>query len=94
LELVWLKRASADLWAIEDYIGRDNPLAADDVAQRIVTSVAMLQEQPSAGRPGRVAQTRELAVPSTPYVVAYTAIRDRLYILAIMHGAQEWPKSF
>lgn len=94
MEVIWLTRASADLQGIEDYIGKDNPIAADAVAEKIVTAVGILRGQPSAGRPGRVHETRELVVASTPYIVVYTAIDDRILTLAVMHGAREWPKSF
>jgi toxin ParE1/3/4 len=94
VEIVWLRRAAADLQSIEEYIGNDNPIAADIVAERILNAVAILSEQPSAGRRGRVHQTRELVVSSTPYIVVYTALSDRIFILAVMHGAREWPQSF
>jgi toxin ParE1/3/4 len=94
LKIVWLQRASDDLESIEDYIGRDNPTAADAIAERILAAVDMLRDQPSAGRPGRVNHTRELVVSSTPYIVTYTAIENCIFVLAVMHAARQWPKSF
>ena len=40
---------------------------------------------------GRVAGTRELVVPGTPYVIPYRLRTDRLEIIAIFHGRQKWP---
>jgi toxin ParE1/3/4 len=94
LEIIWLKRASADLQSIEDHIGKDNPIAADVIAKKIISAADILKEQPLAGRPGRVHETRELVVTSTPYIVVYTAINDRVFVIAVMHGAREWPKAF
>ena len=49
---------------------------------------------PHHGRPGRVAETRELPVPRTPYILAYTVIGYRVVVTAVLHGAQEWPEGF
>jgi toxin ParE1/3/4 len=49
---------------------------------------------PYLGRPGRVANTRELVVTSTPFIVAYRVVSDRIEILAVFHGARRWPDSF
>jgi len=46
------------------------------------------------GRPGRVPDTRELVISNRPFVVAYAIARDRIVILAIYHGAQQWPEAF
>ena len=94
METVWLPRASADLQEIESYVHLDNPAAADALAWQIVTTVGLLGEQPALGRPGRVSGTRELIVPGTPYLVAYSVMRRRITILAILHGARQWPGKF
>jgi len=49
---------------------------------------------PYLGRPGRVTGTRELVVTSTPFIVAYQVVDDRIEILAVFHGARIWPDSF
>lgn len=54
---------------------------------------ALFAANPALGRPGRVAGTRELVLPKTPYVVAYR-IMEAVEILAVMHGAREWPEGF
>jgi toxin ParE1/3/4 len=47
-----------------------------------------------SGRPGRVLGTRELVVSNSPFVVAYSIEKERIVILAIYHGAQQWPELF
>jgi plasmid stabilization system protein ParE len=49
---------------------------------------------PYAGRIGRVAGTREIPVPGTPYLVAYRIVERMIHVLAILHGAQKWPEAF
>jgi addiction module RelE/StbE family toxin len=94
MRLVWLRRALFDLEAIETFIETDNPAAARAMEQRIIQAVTLLMDQPSMGRPGRVADTRELVVSGTPYIVAYSVIAEAVTILAVIHGARQWPERF
>ena len=91
MRVVWLVRALDDLDAIERFIEPENPTAARAVERRIKESVAILGSQPRLGRPGRIARTRELVVPGTPYIVAYTLGGDYVTVLAVIHGARTWP---
>ena len=92
MKLVWTARASANLEEIADYIASDSPRAAGRVAQHIVLSVARLRAQPFLGKPGRVPGTRELVIARSPYVAAYRIKDERIEVLAVRHGAREWPK--
>jgi toxin ParE1/3/4 len=90
--VVWSPRAIEHLAHLRSYIAHDNPKAADRVAVALLDAVERLAEQPHLGRPGRVAGTRELIVPRTPYVIPYRVRGDRLEIVAVFHGRQKWPK--
>jgi plasmid stabilization system protein ParE len=35
-----------------------------------------------------------LVVAALPYIVAYVARRDRIYVLRVLHGAMKWPERF
>ena len=74
------------------YIARDNPNAANRIAGALLEAVERLAELPNLGRPGRVAGTRELVVPGTPYVIPYRLRGDRLEVIAVFHARQKWPK--
>lgn len=45
-----------------------------------------------SGRPGRVPGIRELVISNTPFIAAYAIENDRIVILAVYHGAQQWPE--
>lgn len=94
MEIVWRPRALDDLEAARRYIAEHNPRAAARVHAAILTSIGRLANHPSLGRLGRVAETRELVVPRTPYIVAYAVIDDEVMILSVVHSSRKWPDRF
>jgi toxin ParE1/3/4 len=94
MEIVWRRVALDDLEAAHRYIAERNPRAASRVHATILASVGRLTDHPNLGRPGRVAGTRELVVPRTPYIVAYATIDEQVMILSVMHSARRWPDRF
>jgi toxin ParE1/3/4 len=89
----WTEQATRQLDQAHDYITLSNSQeVAAQITMHIVTSVQQLATFPMSGRPGRVPGTRELIVSNTPFVVAYRIEKDRIVILAIYHGAQQWPE--
>ena len=90
----WTIPALANLDSIQDYIAERNPAAASRLVNDVLDRTdLLLSDNPEIGRPGRVAGTRELVLPGTSYVVAYR-LRKAVEILAVMHGAREWPDKF
>jgi toxin ParE1/3/4 len=94
MDIVWREVALDGLEQAHRYIAEHNPAAADRIFEAILAAVGRLADMPNMGRPGRVDGTRELVVVGTPYLVAYTVISDMLHIIAVQHGAQEWPAQF
>jgi toxin ParE1/3/4 len=94
VKIRWTLPAANQLHEIFDYIAAGNKGAAGRVVRRIRSSIQQTARMPNAGRIGRVAGTREVVVPGTSYLVAYRVLEDAIHILAILHGAQEWPESF
>ena len=94
MEIFWREVALNSLERARTYIAQDNPSAAQRVYERIFAAVRNLANMPQMGRPGRVEDTRELVVPDTPYIVAYTVIDDQVVIIAVQHSAQKWPERF
>ena len=92
MKVVWSRRAVAHLAALRQYIERDNPSAAHDVAEQILRAVELLPTQPHMGRAGRVLGTRELVVSGMPFIIPYRVRGERLEIIAVFHGRQKWPE--
>jgi toxin ParE1/3/4 len=91
VKVVWLKRAVADLARARGHIARDNPAAAQRVAERVKEAVARLEAFPGIGRQGRVPGTRELVVSGTPFVIPYRVRENTVEILRVLHGARLYP---
>ena len=86
--------AVEDLNLAYEYIAAENPSAAHAVIARIESAVNVLRSHPEIGRSGRVEGTRGLIISGTPFIVAYRIARNRVEILAVIHGARRWPTSF
>lgn len=89
----WLPAAERDFNSIVEFIADDNPVAAIEQGDEIEQQITGLLEHRQRGRAGRVKGTRELVIVRTPYIAAYRIKRDRVQILRILHGAQQWPDS-
>jgi toxin ParE1/3/4 len=94
LKLRWTPRAVQHLNSVWEYIGQKNVAAADRLVQTILAAVEVLQSHPDLGRKGRAENTRELIVPSTPYIVVYRLRPNLIQVLAVFHAARRWPDSF
>jgi toxin ParE1/3/4 len=91
----WTEQATRQLDQAHDYIALSN---SEEVAARItmqiVATVQQLATFPMSGRAGRVPGTRELVIASTPFIATYAIQKARIVILAVYHGAQQWPQVF
>jgi len=86
-------RARAQLLAICDYIEREgNRAASARVGASIREAAELLRHFPFAGRPGRVADTREWVVRQLPYVIVYE-VREgeqgEVMILGVFHCRED-----
>ena len=91
MKLLWSAQSLRELEAIIEYIATDNPAAALELGEQVLSSVeALLPDNPYAGRPGRVEGTRELVVHHS-YIVAYQ-VTEVINILTVRHAAR-WSAS-
>ena len=80
--------------SIQDYVADRNPAAAHRLVNEFLDrSERLISSAPEIGRSGRVERMREMILPDIGYIVAYR-LRDVVEILAVVHGAREWPEEF
>lgn len=90
LSLLWKKQARSDLLHLVEYIARDNPDAAEMLANDIEAKAEKLREFPKICKVGRKRGTREL-VTHKNYIMVYRVINNQIEILRVKHSAQQWP---
>lgn len=89
MKILWLKRAEHDLESLFEFISQDNPPAAAREVELVIESVSKIGEFPAIGRPGRIADTRELPVGN--YLIAYRVQGGNVQILRMLHASRQWP---
>ncbi|MBV8536651.1 MAG: type II toxin-antitoxin system RelE/ParE family toxin [Alphaproteobacteria bacterium] len=89
MDIAFSPEALADLSSIRTFIGTDDPTVGLEGVAEILRRADRLRDMPSIGRPGRVPGTRELILP--PYILIYTVLANRMWVVRILHGAQDWP---
>jgi toxin ParE1/3/4 len=89
MKLRYSPRALGDLPAISDYLIERSPAGTRAVEQAIRTTVRMLEQFPSGGRPlQQRPDVRVMPTPRFPLLVFYTTETDELVILHIRHAAR------
>ena len=91
MQLRWTEDAANDLERIADYLLLHTPDRAPDLVARVYEAAATLLTFPNRGRPGKKEGTRELVLAPLPYIVVYTVRGDVVFVVRILHGAQQWP---
>jgi plasmid stabilization system protein ParE len=92
MEVFWTDTALAHLDAIYVYIARDSERYAIRTVDRITRKSIRIAEHPLSGRAVpeiSMGQIRE--VIEGPYRVVYHVRPDRVEVLAVIHGAQDFP---
>ena len=91
MHLRWSPDAADDLEAIVLHIREASPDTARRIALELYAGIGRLTEYPQMGRPGRVAGTRELALPGMPWLAIYRVSGEVIEIVRVLHGRQRWP---
>jgi addiction module RelE/StbE family toxin len=94
MKIVWSEPARQDLRDIFTYIAEDNPNAARTLLNEIKERAVLLQDNPLLGRLERIEDTRELVLTGTSFILPYRVKDLKIQILAVLHGAKQWPNEF
>ncbi|MBB4304052.1 addiction module RelE/StbE family toxin [Rhodobium orientis] len=85
--------ALADLENIHGFISEHDRQSAQNTIARILQSIAMLEQFPLIGRPGRVRSTRELTIPGLPYFAVYRiASETEVDVIGVLHTRMIYPR--
>jgi toxin ParE1/3/4 len=88
------RRAIADLEQISDYLGEQNPSAADRVIDELFRTFDALAAYPKIGTSlDDLRLELRMFVPSKPaasYVVFYYPVPDGVMISGVIHAARDW----
>lgn len=79
----WSPAAAENLSRIFDYIRPDDPFAAERVVRTIYDSAGSLESFSNRGRVGCVHGSRELVLPSLPFVIVYRVLEDAVEIATV-----------
>jgi toxin ParE1/3/4 len=88
MPVVFSLEALADLTEIRNYLGDRSPAAASRIAVQLVAACDRLEHLPERGRPGLVANTRELPT-IWPYVIVYRITSDAVEIVRVWHRSRD-----
>ena len=95
MKINWTKRAVRHLRsAYEFWTEEKSQGAADSMLDHIFSTVELLGRHPELGRSGRIPGTRELGLRPLPFIVVYRLRKNRVEIIAVLHGARKWPLAF
>ena len=88
----WTSAAAEDLENIANYLFEKTPENAPRLIREIYGAPSALKSFPKRGRVGKKEGTRELVMPSLPYVIVYQVRGDTVHIVRILHTSQDWPR--
>jgi len=89
-KLRWSRAAANDLEEISIYLREHHAHLSVSTVRRIYETAKSLRKFPERGRPGIFPGTRELVLAPLPYLIQYSVDADFVYVLRILHGAQDW----
>jgi addiction module RelE/StbE family toxin len=87
----WAEQAINDSEQIWEYLFARNPDAALKVDELFEATADRLTEFPYLGHEGEIAGTREV-FPHHKYRMIYEIQSDTVWILALVHTSQLWPR--
>jgi toxin ParE1/3/4 len=87
-------QADADLLQIFRYLAERNPAAADSLIRETDSKFENLSLFPFIGRSRATLAPGLRSVVVHPYVIFYTAERDRIVIVRVLHGHRDIDAEF
>jgi toxin ParE1/3/4 len=92
MKIRYTDTALAEIEELLSYIGKDNPLAADEVAAIMRETVVRLSDYPRLAVETNVPGVRVAPVLPYRYLVFYSVDRNSIVIRNVRHAARESPR--
>lgn len=90
----WTESSLDDIRALETYIARRSPQYAQSMVQRIFDRGDGLSSQPRLGPAIASYEAQGLReVFENPYRIIYRIHRERVEIIAVVHGSRQLPRT-
>jgi len=86
--------ARSDLDEIWFYIAQDDPDAADQFIQAVVSRFPKLASRPETGRQREELAARLRSFPVGNYIIFYRPMENGIEIARVLHGARDFPPLF
>jgi addiction module RelE/StbE family toxin len=83
MRLRWTSAAADDLENIANYLFEKTPENAARLIRELYDAPSTLKSFPNRGRAGKKEGTRELVMPSLPYIIVYQVRGDTVHIVRI-----------
>jgi toxin ParE1/3/4 len=90
-QLEWSACSGRDLLTIDAYISADNPVAAVQVVDYIISQAEQLTRFPLLGRIPKPGAPRELIFTRYPYSLIYRITRTKIRIVRVLHQSRLYP---
>lgn len=89
----FLPEASRDLDSIFDYILMDNPTNAENMLNKIIKSIQILEDYPFSNvilKHKSLSRYNFRTLIVNPYIVFYSVIEENVFIYRVLHGAMDY----
>ena len=90
MKVRWSPEAELDRWEISEYIGADDPAAAEKINRLFDKAVDRVRRFPLSAREGLLPGSREL-VPHPSYRIVYEIRGDTIWVAGLFHTSRQWP---
>lgn len=94
MKVIWTPEAQGHLDGIYQYLSRDAPFYASAIVDKLTRRSQQLVTHPRSGRVVSLYGDRDLReMVVYPYRLIYRVVIDRIYVVAVFHGARQLPDS-
>ena len=93
MKVNWTAAARTQLRDIHTFVARSSPRYATKLVDRITRRSQQIATFPRSGRVVPEADDVNIReVLEAPYRIIYHLLEDEIDIIAVVHGAQQWPE--